>query len=188
MFRREGAPDLCYHNFIHTEGVVADALWIGKGSCLNEEQLFIVELAAWFHDSGFTNTYKTHEKESAELASSFLRHLNVESYIIEQVTESILATRMPQSPQNLIQEVLCDADLAYLGSNRFFDVSERLRTEWKNENIENLTEHDFSMVSADFLRSHRYFTEFARQQLDEGKWRNLNLIGVKVQNNKHINS
>jgi predicted metal-dependent HD superfamily phosphohydrolase len=184
LFAQDGAPSYPYHNLEHTQMVVRDALWIGKGSNLTDRQMFIVEIAAWFHDSGFSKTYLQHEEAGAVLAATFLSLHKVDSSLIAQVADCIRATRMPQQPEDIVQEVLCDADLAYLGSNQFFVVSEKLLNEWQQHKQNDLDEIEFSMVSEGFLLRHTYFTPFARTYLNAGKKRNLELIGIRNRNKK----
>lgn len=179
LFALESAPKYAYHNFDHTQMVVRDALWIGKGSELKQEQLLVVELAAWFHDTGFSRTYVAHEEEGAVLAKAFLSMHGVNGNLADDVADCIRATRMPQRPDGIVQQVLCDADLAYLGSNQFFDVSDKLLIEWQEHKQNDLDENEFSMVSEEFLLNHIYFTSFARTFLDSGKERNLRLLTTR---------
>jgi predicted metal-dependent HD superfamily phosphohydrolase len=184
LFAQEGAPSYSYHNFEHTQMVVRDALWIGNGCNLTDSQMFIVEVAAWFHDSGFSKTYLQHEEAGAALAATFLNQHKADASLVTQVADCIRATRMPQQPVDIVQQVLCDADLAYLGSNQFFVVSDKLLNEWQQHTQNDLDEFEFSMVSEGFLLRHTYFTPFARAYLNAGKKLNLELLGKRNRNIK----
>lgn len=118
-------PDgLSFHNLHHTINVVRGVRDISKHLKLNKEQKEILELAAWFHDSGHVVSYQGHELESLKLAKAFLRKENYPAEKKEQVLACIEATKMPQQPRNLLQKALCDADmLKYL---------EMTATFWKN--------------------------------------------------------
>ncbi len=120
---------LVYHNRQHTERVVAAAIQIGNHYQLDERNFFILQAAAWFHDIGyFTNTH-AHEEQSALLAAAFLKEHEVPEEMIAEVKDCIAATRMPQSPRNLNEEILCDADLFHLGSDDFSPLNKLLRKE-----------------------------------------------------------
>lgn len=186
LFELESTPKYAYHNFEHTQMVVRDALWIGRGSELSQEQLFVVELAAWFHDSGFSKSYALHEQQGALLAMDFLLKNGLDSRLATEVADCIHATHMPQKPFGIVQQVLCDADLAYLGSNQFFDVSEKLLNEWQEHKQNDLNMNEFSMVSEEFLLNHTYFTVFARTFLDDGKKQNLQLLAMRNKSLKTI--
>ena len=112
---------MCYHNLNHTLEVVEAAEIIGRGCKLNEDELEQVIIAAWFHDIGYYNGREDHELQSAELARSFLIKTSFPAYKIENVCSSILATKIPQSPKNLLEQVLCDADLYHLSTEKFFE-------------------------------------------------------------------
>ena len=66
------SEDLSYHNFQHTSDVVKAAIEIGEKTELNEDQMEMVVLAAWLHDTGYSNGSEDHEKESRNIANNFL--------------------------------------------------------------------------------------------------------------------
>src|SRR3954451_20504814 len=97
---------LSYHNLVHTEGVVNAAIQIGNHYQLNDEDFFIVLTAAWFHDMGyFSDDPGNHERMGAEKAAAFLKEREVDDLIVGKVQACIRATRMPQSPANLLEEI-----------------------------------------------------------------------------------
>src|SRR4051794_15757997 len=111
---------LSYHNLMHTEGVVKAAIQIGNHYQLNDEDFFIVLTAAWFHDMGyFSHDPGNHEQMGAEKAAAFLRERDVDELIISKVKAAIRATMLPQSPVNLLEEIVCDADMFHLGTDEF---------------------------------------------------------------------
>ena len=111
LLKEKLSKDLTYHNYPHTERVAKVAEEIGRNSKLEAEELEILLLAAWFHDTGFVDDYENHEEESQKIAEEFLKGENYPEEKIESVKKTILATRRDQFPSNQIEKILCDADL-----------------------------------------------------------------------------
>jgi uncharacterized protein len=110
---------LTFHNCQHTKNVVYAVKHIGKKSRISAEELEIVTIAAWFHDTGFTVTYSGHEEESIKIAANHLSLLKYENRKVQKVLDCIQATKLPQQPLDLVGEVLCDADLFHLSQHNF---------------------------------------------------------------------
>ena len=128
QFLRENMKEpLPYHNFNHLEDVVHASIEIGQAMKLIEDQLEMVVIASWFHDIGYYKGWEDHELTGREIAGKFLRSQGVSEKKIEEVGGCILATRLPQRPTNILEKVVCDADLHHISSEEFFDKSELLR-------------------------------------------------------------
>jgi len=127
---------LAFHNSQHTKEVFNNAQQIGTHENLTQEDLEIVSLAALFHDTGNMDCFKGHEDVSAHKASEYLKNIGFEPGKIEKVVKCILATKMPQKPTNLLEEVICDSDLAHLGKENFIAkkqiASRRMERAFKN--------------------------------------------------------
>lgn len=158
-----------YHNFKHTEEVVDAARKIGNKSGLTPEEIEVVTLAAYFHDSGFTEKCDNHEDVSIEIARNFLKEKNYKEENIEKIVGCINATRYPQAPKNLLEEVVCDADLFHLGTKDFTDKSDLLRVEWEKTGNKHYSELEWMKINIDFLTSHKFFTRYARKSQDDTK-------------------
>src|SRR5690606_24402603 len=123
------AQELLYHNYEHTASVVAAAAELSEHYRLSEQENFIVKTAAWFHDLGYLVDPDNHEAASAVLAETFLKEKQAPSVIIEEVKACIAATRMPQKTGNLLQQIVCDADMSHFSTNSFAEKSKQLRKE-----------------------------------------------------------
>ncbi|MCD0488669.1 DUF5706 domain-containing protein [Pedobacter sp. MC2016-14] len=171
---------LIYHNLYHTEQVVKNTVKIANHYQLGDEDFFVVTAAAWFHDLGYLVEWKHHEDKGAEAAASFLNQLGVDSVLIEKVNACIIATRMPQQPHNLLEQIVCDADLYHLGSESFKERNKTMRKEAEafcGKNIEKGTWRDKTIL---LFEAHHYHTDFAQQQLNDGKARNLQQLKDKA--------
>lgn len=165
-----------FHNVQHTKDVVHDAERIGRASNLSDAELQILLTAAWFHDVGYTETYDGHEAVGVQLAEEFLAAEGCEPEFVERVISCILATQMPQEPRNLVEEALCDADVANLGSDTFFEMSARLRQELKAIKGEVFTDDEWRAVCYGFCKFHRFHTEYGRKVLGAKQKENLRIL------------
>ncbi len=121
-----------FHTAEHAKYVAENSAFIGKKCGLNDDEINLVKLCAWFHDTGYIPDPENHEEESVRLAEKFLVSKGVDNTIMEQVKNCILSTGIPQQPKDLISEVLCDADLMHLSEGDYFERIEKMRKEWIN--------------------------------------------------------
>lgn len=173
LFREKLPGKLIYHNFAHTLDVVEYSRKIGKKSGLNDDELEIVTLAAWFHDTGYIDTYKGHEDRGKEIAKDFFAKNPYPADKIEKIFGCIEATKMPQKPQNLLEEVICDADLIHLGEVDFFEYSDLLKSEWETLGIKQVSEAEWHKGSVELLSWHKFFTPYARKKYEQQQAANL---------------
>ena len=170
---------ICYHNIDHTLDVVLAAEIIGKKCNLTDSELEIVIIAAWFHDTGYYLGCEDHEITSAEIASRFLHARHKADHFIDTVTKCILATKVPQKPVNILEKVLCDADLYHLATEKFFEKSELLWREFSFKD-ENMTPQNWLNQSKKFVENHRYHTTFGNEELYPQLQKNLTLLKRKI--------
>jgi predicted metal-dependent HD superfamily phosphohydrolase len=162
-----------YHNLRHTRQVVKSTKEIATGEGLDEDTMEMLLLAAWFHDTGYITDKDNHEAKSAEIARDFLQTFGYDATKIARISAAILATKMPQSPANLAEQVLCDADLAGLGSDRYEKNDERMRQELLAVSQKESTDEEWLTGTISFLQSHRYFTNYANTHFAPVKAANL---------------
>ena len=173
-FNDHPRPDLVYHNFAHTQEVVKAAQQLVDHYKLAELDELAVMAAAWFHDLGYLNgPPEQHEEKSAELAADFLHQLDVEPGVIKLVQGCIRATKMPQSPQNLSEEILCDADFFHLASDAYKDKQKLLRKEHEKLTGTTISGSDWRQKNIALLETHQYFTKYAQKLLKKGQADNL---------------
>ena len=121
MFKDHPKHGYPYHNKAHTQFVVDSAIQIANHYQLDDKDFFIVIAAAWFHDTGYLYTIVNHEEESVKRADAYLKSIDVHKDIIEHVNQCIMATVMPQNPQDRLGEIMCDADVFHLGTDTFIE-------------------------------------------------------------------
>jgi uncharacterized membrane-anchored protein YitT (DUF2179 family)/predicted metal-dependent HD superfamily phosphohydrolase len=156
---------LHYHNAEHTKNVLAGTEKLAQEENITGVDLTILKTAALFHDSGFLDTYSDHEEISCQIAEKWLPQFGYNKEEIKAICNTIMATKIPQRPLDKLGEILCDADLYYLGTNEYFAGADKLykelheaglmknRQEWSNEEIK-------------FVEGHHYFTHTAQRKLN----------------------
>ena len=169
LFENELSQDCLFHTINHTMDVVRNAEIIGSYSNLCEECQDVLRIAALFHDVGYVDSYEDHEVEGAARASGFLKAKNVEPYIIEQVVECILATKMPQKPKDDISRILCDADLMNMTFDDYFEHIDLMRQEWERTGKAKLNKLEAYQASLEFFKSHQYHSEYGKKILQPKK-------------------
>jgi uncharacterized protein len=159
--KRDLSPTLYYHGLHHTLDVVEAALQLAHEEDITDsDSLMLLRTAALYHDCGFITTYQGHEAEGCRYARETLPQFGYITEQIEQICGMIMATKIPQSPQNLFEEILCDADLDYLGRPDFDPIASTLFEELKERNFVR-DEQAWNRIQVSFLESHHYWTKTA---------------------------
>ena len=173
-FREKGSSDSYYHNFTHTAEVAKTAEEIADAIGISENDKEALLISAWFHDIGHTETCEGHEDVGIELAEKFLRDNDYSEDGISKVISLINVTRMPRNPQNILEEIICDADLHHLGTNNYDKKAELLKNEVEALECCKITEKDWLQNNLKFLEQHKFYTDFAKQRFEIQK--NINYI------------
>ncbi|MBL7768440.1 MAG: HD domain-containing protein [Flavipsychrobacter sp.] len=175
-FEKNVPSSLYFHDLHHTIQVVDASRQMAAAMQLTEEDRLALLLAAWFHDTGYGVQYEGHEVASVEIARRFCREQNLAESLTEKVASCILATRMPQSPASLIEQIICDADMAHLGSGHYPEESKLLRKEINTVFNKDISKKAWRRTNIRFLEEHRYFTEYARTHFEPVKQAHLKTL------------
>ncbi|MCG8329357.1 MAG: DUF5706 domain-containing protein [Chitinophagales bacterium] len=173
IFDKHFSPEYVFHDFPHTQNVVEAAVLIGNQYKLTDKELEILQLAAWFHDTGYYKDPENHEQMSCELAEAFLSERGYPEENILQLKGCIMATRLPQRPERLLEEILCDADLSHLGNEQYWDRCGRLRQEMLLARNVIMSEQEWVDFELDFMMRHRYHTDVARSLYNKRKRKHI---------------
>ena len=179
MLMSDSVCKLCYHNIDHTLRVVENVEYIALKEGVSDEEMFVLKTIAWLHDLGYSKRYKGHEDESILIATDFLKKEDISHSLIEQISRGICATRVPQEPKNKLEKIISDADLFDLGTDDYFELSEKLFTEWNNCTKADDNRNNW-LLSLQFLKDHRYFTAYANRVLEPKKQKNILLLEKRL--------
>lgn len=177
LFEEKGIVENFYHNFEHTKDVLRSAKKIGKAEGVSDHDLELLTIGALFHDVGCTEKCKGHEDVSKNYANDFLKSNNYPKEKIDKIISMIEATKVPQKPKNLLEEILCDADLHHLGTKESEEKGDLLRLELERRMGISQSDEEWYEFTAEFFNQHHYFTKFARETY--GVQKNINLLKIE---------
>ncbi len=180
---KEIPKSLAYHNVHHTKEVIHNARFLAETENVAGEELTILLTAALLHDSGFLETYKDHELVSCDFAKRTLPDFGYDVSQTERVCALIMTTKIPQQPADHLGNILCDADLLYLGTEQYSNQSKKLYKELRNlVTVKNYEE--WVQYQIDFLETHQYHTSTAKNNYTHKKNQNLHLLKTRAHEEK----
>ena len=184
LFKKNETEVLEFHNLQHTQDVVKHTLEIAGVHKLSEDDKFVLLAAAWFHDTGHLFVPSDeHVPKSVEVMRGFFANKNItEEEIIERIATLIQYTEYTREPENLLEEILHDADTYYLGTDDFKKLNKKLKNEERlrgsNKDL------NWKQNTLQFLQQHTYYTQYGRNLLEKKK---LEIISGKMQKNNNLN-
>ena len=169
---KELSSKLPYHSIDHTLDVMQAVEKLAVMEKVNGHDAELLKTAALFHDLGFIETYDGHERASVKLANDILPNFGYSVEDTKKIEGMIISTEIPQHPKTLLEKIIADADLDYLGRDDLFVIGQRLQYEWKLQGkISTLKE--WHQRQLEFLKSHNYFTESAKKLRNSKKQENI---------------
>jgi adenylate cyclase len=173
---------LHYHTIWHTSDVLLQAERIAQSEGIdNERDLLLLKIAALYHDTGFLTSYLNHEEFGCQIFMEDAEQLAYELTINEKerICQLIIVTKTPQEPQNHLEQIICDADLDYLGRDDFWLIGKKLYSELYGYGIIH-DEHDWNMLQLSFLGKHHYWTKTSQKMRADKKAEYLSAIQAKL--------
>ena len=168
---------LLYHNLLHTQHIVSVTNKIAKHYALKDKEFFIVITAAWFLHSGYYKDMLHPEEASTKMAEGFLKNSGVDEEAIDSIKKCILATKIPQTPDTLLEEIVCDGNLFYIGTEKFSEYNRLKRKEFELRN--NINKNDWRKNTIQFFETHQYYTDYCKEHLNKTKMENLHKLKKK---------
>lgn len=171
--RAELSDQLFYHGLHHMLDVLQTATRLCASEGVQGRDLTLVKTAALFHDAGFIkNKHAGHESEGCSLVRSTLPDFGYLPADIENICAMIMATKIPQSPRNLLEAIICDADLDYLGREDFYPIGDTLFEEMQAYHLIH-DEQAWNRLQVSFLSAHNFHTQTNRRQREPLKQQHL---------------
>jgi len=176
----ELAENLYYHGIHHTFDVYESACNLAKRENITGNELVLLKTAVLLHDIGFTKQHAEHERIGCDIARDLLPNFNYKPQQIQRICDMIMATKIPQTPTNKLEQIICDADLDYLGRNDFYSIGNTLYKELTNFNYIQ-SEEQWNKIQLSFLEKHAYFTSTSKRLRSSKKAKHLLEIKAIVQ-------
>jgi len=161
-----------YHDCRHTEDVIRQCQEIAYRESVGVDDLALLKLAALYHDLGFLVQRANHEAAGAEIFLNEAADSDMTVEDKEHVARLIMVTKIPQQPKTLLESIICDADLDYLGREDFPAIAEFLYLELKACG-EMSDRNRWNELQLSFLGAHQYHTESSRKLRSNGLQNNL---------------
>lgn len=184
LLEKKLSPSLHYHGLEHTKDVTRAAERIALMEGITDEGIFLLKTAANYHDAGFIEQYDANEPVGVKMAQKILPKYGYEQSHIEIIKNLIHATTVPHQPKNHLEEIICDADLDYLGRDDFWDISDKLKKELK-EHGKIKGDREWDELQVKFFNLHKYFTKSAIKLRQAGKDKHLEEIKKKLEEDNY---
>tara|TARA_Y100000768_G_C23987775_1_gene690048 strand:+ start:2791 stop:4341 length:1551 start_codon:yes stop_codon:yes gene_type:complete len=173
------AKNLYYHGTHHTKDVLNAVEKIAFNEKVSPEEFILLRAAALFHDFGYIDKYLDNEKIGVDYAREILPNYGFNTFQVNKVCDLVMATRVPQKPNNHLERIICDADLDYLGREDFISISSDFYKELKEYRMVK-NKNDWDQIQIKFLKSHHFFTEYSINNRSSLKKKNLEFIKDRV--------
>ena len=172
LFKDNLAPEYLYHNYNHTQQTVEAVEKISKGYDLTSTEQEDLLIAAWLHDTGYVKGYKNHEEESVKITKTFLGK-DFPKDRLESIAKLILSTKVDARHQNILEDILHDADYINIGKTRFFERAALLRLEWELVDKTSYSELEWAELQLNFIISKNYKTTYCQAKNSEKREENI---------------
>jgi len=170
---------LHYHSIAHSKDVVKAVERLALLENVTDEGLFLLKSAATYHDAGFIEEYDNNEPIGARLAGEILPKYGYTEEHINRIKDLIFVTKIPHAPKNHLEEIICDADLDYLGRDDFHEIADKLRLELREHGKIN-SDRQWDEIQIGFLKMHKYFTKTAVKTRKKKKMQNLKEVQARL--------
>jgi len=173
MLKNELPAECQFHDLKNTQEIVKITGELADEYHLKEKEKENLILSAWFHATGFTRDYKKAVSESVDIATDFLKGRDFDKDRLQEVQNLIESTRRGHKPENLKEEILHDATIAYIGRKRYNRKSELLRIEEEHFLDKDYTQHKWEKKQFDFLIQHDFYTSAGRKEYSKRRNKNI---------------
>lgn len=187
LLSNELDPEFLYHNLRHTQRVVKSTKELLNHHELTDEQQEALLLAAWLHDTGYTRGTTEHEKNSCIIARNFLEEQGYPDAQIQFIEKNIMATKRYYEPTSLSEEIIRDADCSHFGQKSYWETADLLREELSQLAIADYSSQEWLQENIKMFRNeHRFYTNFAKENWQPGKDKNLGRLIKEKKKDKEL--
>ncbi len=156
-------PDnLYFHNIDYARKVYNQAFLLCRAEEVEQEDRLLVRTAALMLYAGLTQAYSNYENRSSVIARELLHQYKYSEIQIDRICNLIMSTKLPFQPNNLLEKILIDAKMEYIGRP---DYTDRIKLLYKEmvETGANLNGQQFKKQQLELLYTFDFFTVAARR-------------------------
>lgn len=183
----EACADYPYHNPAHTAGVFARATYLAMAEWVDGEDLEDLQLAALFHDTGFTEQYEKNEYIGARIARTWLTENHHPETRIAKIEGIIMATVLFSKAKTHLEQIIQDADLDNIGTKEEFFYSQNYLREIRTIGHADIPDCSYWQFVYTLLTKYKFHTKTAKKERHEQQLRDvehmekfLSMIGCSV--------
>jgi len=169
FFKEHMPAEYVYHDLEHTQQVANSVKEISAHYELDQDQIEDLHIATWFHDTGYTEGPEKHEERSCGFATQWMQEQSFSPERIAAVCRLIMATKIPQNPQSLSEQIIGDADLSHLGKTTYWQRCDLVRQEMAYLSGKNMSEKEWVEFEIEFMEKHNFHTAAAQKLYDKRK-------------------
>ncbi len=169
ILKNQLSSDLIFHNLEHTEAIVEAVRLIGTHDQLSEEEMEMVQIAAWFHNTGYKDAYIGHNEESKAIAATFLNKENVPPQKRDKILNCILASKVGNKPKENIEKVLVDARQTVVKEDNFRVQLDLLRQELLAVKKEEQSEVESLQSYLKAILKYEFHTNYGKEVLQPAR-------------------
>jgi predicted metal-dependent HD superfamily phosphohydrolase len=172
---------LYYHGIHHTLNALKTSEKYLKNENIKGEQAKLLRLGILLHDIGYIVSIKNHEDYSLKIAEELMRNYEFSKENIKIIKRLITVTKKKEFPKNILEKIISDVDLDYLGGPKFYEISMQLYHELKIFNKVNSI-NQWNKIQLNFLENHKYYTDYAIKYKQPEKLKRIIEIKSKITN------
>lgn len=177
---KELPSNLYYHGVHHTLDVLEASARIALFEKITETDFILLQTAVLLHDAGYIERYNHNEEIGCEFAREILPGFGYLNDQIETVCKLIMVTEVGAEPQNLLEQIICDADHDYFGRPDYKKIALNLYRELAEYGF-HYNEKEWLLKQIHFLQNkHKYYTRFAISQREPTKQKLINKLQEKL--------
>ncbi len=169
-----------FHNLSHTLDVWERSREIGKKEWLEGETLENLEIAALFHDAGFTKQYSNNEFLWAEIARDWLIEQGCNEEKIEIIIHIIMATVLFSPTNSLQEQIIQDADLDNLGRKDSFERSAKYLEELQTIGKKDISPESYWLFTLSLIMNFHFHTNTSKRKREKQRQKNISLIEAYI--------
>ena len=154
--------NLFFHTFEYARHLYEYSELLSKAADLDQEETLLIRTAALFLNLGYTNGYENQENRSAEFTREILPEFNYSEKQISIISNLILSTKWPPEPQNILEMIINDIKMEYIGRSDFIILYKLLFLE-QNQFIKSIDILEFKRKIIDAIKNYPFFTDSARR-------------------------
>ncbi len=168
-----------YHNAEHSRDVCAALDEFIKIAPVADENILPLQIAGIFHDFGYIEKPYDNESLALPYIKKFAVQFGLAESTVNQAHELIMETVFPYHPHSVEGELLCDADIEYIGRADFIEKALRFRQELAGCG-QTFSDREWWSMELQFLQDNTFFTPAVRSLREDGRQRNLQLVQQRL--------